>query len=717
MPVVDIKGVGKAQFPDEMPINDIKTFLRNKYSGSIGNVKRFAEPIGTVLTASLAEPIAGVAGIADSIIRGTNSGADTVKSVKEALTYLPKSSEGKEGIEWLSDKLSPIGEAISDAENNLGDKVLNATGSPALAAIAHSVPTVFMEAIGLKSASIIKNPISTEDLYTNKIFAGALAKNADLGALNKAKEMEGLGTSRDEIWSETGWFNDRGDWKFEIDDSGSKVDLTPSQNALKRGAPHSERFPFVGENVEHREILGYQDSAYDDLDTIRSQLTGKTTKGGLYGQSKALEESINPKGEFIELSDDFYGEDGKSVMLHELQHAIQQREGFAKGGSPDFVKVEDYPSIVNRFEREYGNLPQVKKNKAEMGENEYRQWAVDMYANSKPAGMHDLAHENYQRLAGEAEARLVQTRMNMTPEQRRAKPPWLDLDVPEDELIYRGGNGGISLSTNNTNNSVDDFKSNQGKAAAQGDKLGMGVGLLGAVPVLGDAAKKTTKWYHGGKGVKKILSRPPNRGNLGAFYLTDSVDVANNYAIAGGSLYGKDGQVIKDIDKLKEAVQDKGRLGDYDVSEYKINNYKPLNVDSINYDDVIETIGRDELDSIVDRNLYDYSNKWQDSMELDDFDLEMEIDNLMEDYTTEDLGGAIEYDAKLIEDADQVFRLLARDKKGLEMYLNKKKSQGYNGLLIDVDPESGGKTLVAFNPNDISRNTNNSVDDLRVSND
>ena len=31
MPVVDIKGVGKAQFPDEMPINDIKTFLRNKY--------------------------------------------------------------------------------------------------------------------------------------------------------------------------------------------------------------------------------------------------------------------------------------------------------------------------------------------------------------------------------------------------------------------------------------------------------------------------------------------------------------------------------------------------------------------------------------------------------------------------------------------------------------------------------------------------------------
>lgn len=32
MAVVDIKGVGKAQFPDEMPIDDIRAFLKNKYS-------------------------------------------------------------------------------------------------------------------------------------------------------------------------------------------------------------------------------------------------------------------------------------------------------------------------------------------------------------------------------------------------------------------------------------------------------------------------------------------------------------------------------------------------------------------------------------------------------------------------------------------------------------------------------------------------------------
>jgi hypothetical protein len=32
MPIVEIKGVGKAQFPDDMPINDIRNFLRDKYS-------------------------------------------------------------------------------------------------------------------------------------------------------------------------------------------------------------------------------------------------------------------------------------------------------------------------------------------------------------------------------------------------------------------------------------------------------------------------------------------------------------------------------------------------------------------------------------------------------------------------------------------------------------------------------------------------------------
>jgi hypothetical protein len=47
-------------------------------------------------------------------------------------------------------------------------------------------------------------------------------------------------------------------------------------------------------------------------------------------------------------------------------------------------------------------------------------------------------YKGYRNLAGEAEARNVQTRMDFSPQQRRATPPWETLDVPENELMVRG---------------------------------------------------------------------------------------------------------------------------------------------------------------------------------------------------------------------------------------------------------------------------------------
>jgi hypothetical protein len=39
------------------------------------------------------------------------------------------------------------------------------------------------------------------------------------------------------------------------------------------------------------------------------------------------------------------------------------------------------------------------------------------------------------RLAGEVEARNVERRMHMTEEERRATPPWLTQDVPDEDQI------------------------------------------------------------------------------------------------------------------------------------------------------------------------------------------------------------------------------------------------------------------------------------------
>ena len=47
--------------------------------------------------------------------------------------------------------------------------------------------------------------------------------------------------------------------------------------------------------------------------------------------------------------------------------------------------------------------------------------------------MMDSANKQYRALAGEAEARNVQTRLNMTDAERRATPPWETVDVPESQ--------------------------------------------------------------------------------------------------------------------------------------------------------------------------------------------------------------------------------------------------------------------------------------------
>jgi hypothetical protein len=49
-----------------------------------------------------------------------------------------------------------------------------------------------------------------------------------------------------------------------------------------------------------------------------------------------------------------------------------------------------------------------------------------------------MANDQYRALAGEVEARNVQTRMDMDAATRRATPPWATEDVPRDQQIVRG---------------------------------------------------------------------------------------------------------------------------------------------------------------------------------------------------------------------------------------------------------------------------------------
>ena len=118
------------------------------------------------------------------------------------------------------------------------------------------------------------------------------------------------------------------------------------------------------------------------------------------------------------------------ILNHEIQHAIQGIEGFATGGSPTTIRGE----VKKRFNEV---TKQIKQLRAEGKEDEAKALI------EKNRGLYDAYMKNddfnsYKSLAGEVEARNVQERMNMTPEERRKTLAESTEDVARKDQIFLG---------------------------------------------------------------------------------------------------------------------------------------------------------------------------------------------------------------------------------------------------------------------------------------
>lgn len=125
------------------------------------------------------------------------------------------------------------------------------------------------------------------------------------------------------------------------------------------------------------------------------------------------------------------------ILNHEIQHAIQGIEGFATGGSPTTIRGE----VKKRFNEV---TKQIKQLRAEGKEDEAKALI------EKNRGLYDAYMKNddfnsYKSLAGEVEARIVQERMNMTPEERRKTLAESTEDVARKDQIFLGV-GDVSFS-------------------------------------------------------------------------------------------------------------------------------------------------------------------------------------------------------------------------------------------------------------------------------
>lgn len=241
-------------------------------------------------------------------------------------------------------------------------------------------------------------------------------------------QLEKKGLQPEEIWKQTGTL--RGvDKKLrqEISDVGSSV-----TDNVYEGIVKNKRFEGkIGDALSHPELY----KSYPDTANIGTGMYAWKTPEGSYD---AVSRTITAGGPGTTSQ--------KSALLHEIQHDIQNTENFARGGSPEnFPSLQDVndAQIVSSLIKK-GNLP-----------SEAMQWVKNNLGRTPSVSSMDLATKQnvdlfniptninqYKRLAGEAEARLTQSRMKLTPEERLKYFPYNEgqygLDVPLNELIVKG---------------------------------------------------------------------------------------------------------------------------------------------------------------------------------------------------------------------------------------------------------------------------------------
>ena len=250
---------------------------------------------------------------------------------------------------------------------------------------------------------------------------------APLGAAaDQAVEMEKAGAKPTDIWLATGTFRGpEGKLRQEISD-------VPAQLLNKQKDFEGK----LHEVLSHEELFKqYPGLQYYDTE-IQSQIAlPEHLKKTLIGRGKgSFTEKDFVTGEPKIEAQAFSNED-KSTLLHELQHAVQAKEGFARGGSPG--AGNDAPFIYGVGEASQ-KLKDIEKamEQTPYASPQYDALVVEQQKLTRQAEG-EAAMEGYRRLAGEAEARATQQRMGMTAEQRRAKFPYESYDVPINDLIVR----------------------------------------------------------------------------------------------------------------------------------------------------------------------------------------------------------------------------------------------------------------------------------------
>jgi hypothetical protein len=304
------------------------------------------------------------------------------------------------------------------------------------------------------------------------IFIGATAKKFNKKAAFEASKMEKAGKSPEEIWEKTGTV--RGldnNWRQEISDKDIPV---LSYGTAKELANYPQMKNVLGHDELYKNYGGILSNAPVGADSAaftRDAMNNPKLGGASFNQ-RTNEYTVSPRPEGGTGSE--FAREQKSGLIHELQHGVQKIEDFNRGGHfnyfnqqddallakkvlmmrdeinrlPDSIPFEDRAKSVKEMFEKLDMSPIDKKTMEIVFDvsgqpNNELQNLVTLYGLDKRSTPYS-PFEMYNNLAGEAEARLAQTRIDLTPQQRLENFPFKEgkfgLDInPDDALIWNEG--------------------------------------------------------------------------------------------------------------------------------------------------------------------------------------------------------------------------------------------------------------------------------------
>lgn len=265
--------------------------------------------------------------------------------------------------------------------------------------------------------------------------------------LSVAKDMEKNKKKAKAIKAATGWERGAdGKWRYEMPDV---VLRDPKEWVNKKTLTLSDIVEKPNDLFkEYPELF----DAYPELKDMKI-LKGRAKSGGVF-YNNAITLNLGDIREAIKYDMDTHyklaNNSLKKTLVHEIQHYIQEQEGFAQGGNSEMIVDKNALDAIAKLRAEkdavakefYAMSPEEQQRRKYEINNRYNDLTKQIERLEKSSR---IGYDGYNRLSGEVEARNVSARLNMTPEERRKTLAESTEDVARKDQIFLGV-GDVSFS-------------------------------------------------------------------------------------------------------------------------------------------------------------------------------------------------------------------------------------------------------------------------------